>query len=96
MSWGDVQSASPRQRPGLLLELVTSRLTAAGRLPQSRGLTIRELTGAARLPDGIDRERLVALARMSERMRFSNEQASSEAVAASLEGGRVLLERISA
>jgi hypothetical protein len=95
LNWGEVQGAAPAQRPGLLLELITSRLTAEGRLPQSRGLTIRELTRAARLTGEGDWERLAELARVSELMRFSNDQASSEAVAAAVEGGRVLLERIS-
>lgn len=95
LNWSDVQNAVSTQRPGLLLELITSRLTADGRLPQSRGLTIRELIRAARLPDEADRERLVELARVSERMRFSNDRTSVEAVAAAMEGGRVLLERIS-
>jgi hypothetical protein len=95
LNWDEVEGAAPAQRPGLLLELITSRLTAEGRLPQSRGLTIRELTRAARLTDEADRERLEELARLSERMRYSSEQSSAEAIAAVIEGGRLLLERIS-
>jgi hypothetical protein len=96
MTWDDVQQAPAAERPRVLLELIASRLTAAGRLPHSRGLTIRELTHAARLHDEGDRDRLAHLARVSEQMRFSNDRASSEAVASALEGGRRLLQRISA
>ena len=95
LNWSDVQNAVTAQLPGLLLELITSRLTAEGRLPQSRGLTIRELIRAARLAEEADRERLVELARVSERMRFSNDRTSIDGLAAAMEGGRVLLERIS-
>ena len=92
----DVQKADPALQPGLLLELITWRLTEAGRLPQSRSLTIRELTRAALLSEEGDRERLAELARMSERMRFSDGPVSGADVAAALQGGRVLLERVSA
>jgi len=94
-TWDDVQRAVPAQRPRMLLELIASRLTEEGRLPQSRGLTVRELTRLARLSDEADRQRLSELARMSERMRFSNDPVSDAAVGPVLEGGRVLLERIS-
>lgn len=94
-TWDEVQRAEPTQRPRMLLELIASRLTEDGRLPQSRGLTVRELTRLARLPDEADRRRLSELARMSERMRFSNDSVADAAVGAVLEGGRLLLERIS-
>jgi hypothetical protein len=91
----DVQKADPALQPRLLLELIAWRLTEVGRLPQSRGLTVGELTRAALLSEEVDRGRLAELARTSERVRFSDEQVSSAAVAAALEGGRVLLERLS-
>jgi hypothetical protein len=47
-----------------------------------------------RLSDGVDRERLAELARLCERVTFSNEPVTGETAAAALEGGRVLLERI--
>jgi hypothetical protein len=92
----DVQKADPALQPRLLLELIAWRLTEAGRLPHSRGLTVRELMRAALLSEEADRERLAELARMSERVRFSDEQVSGAAVAAALQGGRALLERLSA
>ena len=96
LSREDVRKAALAQRPRMLLDLIASRLTEEGRLPQSRGLTVRELTRLARLPDEADRRRLGELARMSERMRFSNEPIPDTAVGTVLEEGLLLLERISA
>jgi hypothetical protein len=93
-TWEDVQRASPLQRPRLLLELLVARLTEQSYLKSARGLTIRELTRAAVLPDEKDRDRLAELARTSERVRFSNEEVPKDAIAAAVEGGRLLLERI--
>ncbi len=95
LTWEEVHQAAPAQRPRMLLELIASRLTEEGRLPESRGLTVRELARLARLPDEADRRRLAELAQMSERVRFSNEPVPDTAVAAVLEDGRLLLERIS-
>lgn len=95
VTWDELQQAAVEQRPRMLLELIALRLTEEGRLPQSRGMTVSELTRLARLPDEADRRRLAALARMSERVRFSNEPIPDGAVGAVLEGGRLLLERIS-
>lgn len=93
--WDELHHAAVEQRPRMLLELIASRLTEKGLLPQSRGMTVRELTRLARLPDEADRRRLLDLARMSERMRFSNEPIPDTAVGAVLDGGRLLLERVS-
>lgn len=93
-TWADVQKVSLEQQPRLLLELVVTRLTAQSRLPSSRGLTVHELARAAHLPDETDRERLAGLGWMAERVRFSNEEVPSEAIAAAVEDGRVLLDRI--
>jgi hypothetical protein len=95
LSWEEVHKAAPAQQPRILLELIASRLTEEGRLPQSRGLTVRELTHLARLPDEADRRRLAELARLSERVRFSNEPVPDSAVGAVLEDALLLLERIS-
>jgi len=95
LTWDKVNEVAPAQRPRILLELIASRLTEEGRLPQSRGLTVRELARLARLPDEVDRQRLAELARMCERMRFSDEPVPETAVGAVLEDGRLLFERIS-
>lgn len=92
--WDDVRKAAPAQRPRLLLERVVARLAAQNRLPSPRGLTIHELTQAAQLADESDRRRLNGLAWMAERVRFSNEAIPDEAIAAVVESGQSLLERI--
>lgn len=94
LTWDDVQQAPPLRRTGLLLELVVGRLVEGGRLRTARGLTVGELTRVAQLPDEADRERLARLARTSERVRFSDAEVSNIDIAAAVEGGRVLLERI--
>ncbi|HWW78641.1 MAG TPA: hypothetical protein VNY82_03530 [Steroidobacteraceae bacterium] len=94
LAWGDVLSVPLPQRPGLLLELVVGRLVEGGRLRAARGLTVGELTRMARLPGEEDRGRLAELARTAERVRFSNVAVSEVDIAAAVEGGRVLLERI--
>jgi hypothetical protein len=94
LTWGDVLSVPLPQRPGLLLELVMGRLVECGRLRAARGLTVGELTRMARLPGEEDRDRLAELARTAERVRFSNVAVSDVDIAAAVEDGRVLLERI--
>jgi len=96
LTWDEVQRATALQRPGILLELLIARLAEVARLRSARGLTVRELTRAARLEDEGDRTRLLELARTSERVRFSGVEVSSVEIAAAVEGGRVLLERIGA
>ncbi len=94
LAWGDVLSVPLPLRPGLLLELVVGRLVEGGRLRAARGLTVGELTRMAWLPGEEDRGRLAELARTAERVRFSNVAVSEVDIAAAIEGGRVLLERI--
>jgi hypothetical protein len=94
LTWDDVQKAPVLQRAGLLLELVVARLAEGLRVRSARGLTVRELMRAAQLPDETERERLLVLARTAERMRFGRVELSGAEVAAAVEDGRVLLERI--
>jgi len=94
LDWGVVESSPLAQRLGLLLELVVARLNESGGARLSRGLTARELLQAAPLADERDRERLGALARASERARFSGGGVSEAEVAAVMEEGRRLLEGI--
>jgi len=91
----DVQRAPLRQQPRLLLELIVARLTEDSCLPPARGLTVHELTRAARLPDENDRNRLAELARASERIRFSSAEVPHDVIAGAVANGRALLERIS-
>jgi hypothetical protein len=94
LTWGDVLSVPLARRPGVLLELVVGRLVEGGRLRAARGLTAGELTRMAQLPGEEDRGRLEELARTAEWIRFSNVAVSDGDIAAAVEGGRVLLERI--
>src|SRR5580692_9641685 len=94
LTWGDVERAPVLRRAGLLLELLVARLAQGARLRSVRGLTVRELTRNAQLEDEADRERLLGLARAAERVRFSGVEVSEGEIAAAVDGGRVLLERI--
>ena len=94
LDWEGVRGSPVAQRLGLLLELVVARLNEVGGERLSRGLTARELLGAARLADERDRERLRALVRASEWVRFSGGAVSEGEVAVVMEEGRRLLEGI--
>ena len=94
LTWDDVEKAPVLQRAGLLLELLVARLAEGARVRSARGLTVRELTRAAQLADEGDRERLQMLARTAERVRFGGVEVSDVEVAAAVDGGKVLLERI--
>lgn len=93
LSWDAVHRAPLAQRPRILLEMIVTKLMQEGRLPNARSLTVRELAHAARLTDEKDRERLTELARISERVRFSNAPVPSEELAAAMEHGRTLLDQ---
>jgi hypothetical protein len=90
----DIEKVSLSQQPRLLLELVIARLTEASCLPPARGLTVRELTRCAQLPDAADHARLADLARMSERVRFSDTEVPGDTLAAAVRDGWLLLDRL--
>jgi hypothetical protein len=94
--WQDVERAAFGDQSRVLLELLARRLTAAGLLPPSRALTIRELTRAAALPEAADRARLSALALAAERVCYSDQDVPREGLEGPLAGGRELLERLCA
>jgi hypothetical protein len=96
LTWDDVQKAPAVRRVGLVLELLVAKLGERARLRAGRGLTVRELTLAAQLGDEEDRERLRMVARVAELVRFGEGEVSGVEVAAAVENGRVLLERIGA
>jgi hypothetical protein len=93
---GQIEAAAAEARPRLLLELIARRLYEQGRLPPARALTVQELLREARLAEGADRERLRVLARVSERLRFSNSLPGPETLGAALAGGRELLVQLAA
>jgi hypothetical protein len=92
--WGDVESAPLRERPRLLLGLVTRRLSERGFLPPPGGLTVRELTRLARLPESDDRGRLSELALSAEQVRYSDQVAPEETLRKPLARGKELLDRL--
>jgi hypothetical protein len=96
LTWDDVERAPVLRRAGLLLELLVAQLAEGARLRSARGLTVRELTRTAQLEDEADRERLLGVARTAERVRFSGVEVSEDEIAAAVDGGRVLWERIGA
>jgi hypothetical protein len=92
----DIGQAEPAQRPRLLLGLIAARLTAQARLPQSRALTVRELTSAAELTDPLDRARLGNLAAACEQLRYSDRAPASSVLLQALAEGGALLASIEA
>jgi hypothetical protein len=92
----DLERASPSQQPRLLLELVAARLVEQARLPPARALTVRELSGAARLEEPADRRRLNELAAACERVRFSDQEVAPAILARALAQGRELLASLEA
>lgn len=92
----ELERASLSQQPRLMLELVAARLVALSRLPPARALTVRELSGAARLEDAADRARLRELAATCERVRFSDEEVAPALLARALAQGRELLASLDA
>lgn len=86
----DVERAAADERPHVLLELITRRLTEQQRLPPARALTVHELERAARLSDQRDRERLAVLTAACERARFAEHVSAPTLVDALLRGRELL------
>lgn len=94
--WNRIDSASPSDRPRLLLELISARLIELNRLPPAAGFTVRELLQAVRSVRGEDRTLLTDVALAAERVRFSGEPLPAASLEAAVERGRRLLEHLSA
>lgn len=94
--WSTIQSASPPERPRLLLELISARLIELNRLPPASGFTVRELLQAVRSVRGEDRSVLADVALAAERVRFSGEPLPAASLEAVVERGRRLLEHLCA
>jgi hypothetical protein len=91
LNLSDVEQAEASARPGLLLELIVSRLASEQRLPAPRALTAGELWRQARLPDEGARAHLAQLAGVCERLRFSGAPVSPGVLAAAVLEGRSVL-----
>lgn len=94
--WDTIASASPPDRPRLILELISARLIELKRLPPAAGFTVRELLQAVRSMRGEDRTLLADVALAAERVRFSGEPVAAASLEAVVERGRRLLEHLSA
>jgi hypothetical protein len=92
----DIEQAEPAQQPRLLLGLIAARLTAQARLPQSRALTVRELTSVAELADPLDRARLADLAAACEQLRYSEHEPAPSVLRRALAEGAALLASLEA
>jgi hypothetical protein len=93
-AWHEIVRAPLEQQPRLLLTLLAMRLTEQSRLAAARGMTARELTRAAWLPDEADRIRLSEVAWVAECLRFSDHTPAPENIAAALQRGWELLEHL--
>jgi hypothetical protein len=87
----DFERSAARERPAVLLRLVTDALTRAERLPPAGSLTVREVVRAARIDAGAEREHLRRLTEAAERARFAASEPSEAEIAPALAGGRRLL-----
>jgi hypothetical protein len=96
MAWSDIERAPLGDKPRLLLELIVRQLSNRGFLPPAGGLTVRELTRAARLPEADDRARLADLALAAERVRYSAGGTQPAGLDESIARGRELLDRLNA
>jgi hypothetical protein len=96
LSLSDIEQAEAAARPGLLLELIASRLAAEQRLPAARALTAGELWRRARLPDEETRAHLAELARVCERVRYAAQPVQPGKLAAAVLDGRSVLAALDA
>ena len=93
--WETIAAAPPLLRPGMLFEAIVLRLRTESDCAATRGMTVRELARAMPLSSR-DRAAFNELARVSEWVRFAGTALPPDSLAAALETGRALLERIGA
>lgn len=95
-TFGEIERAPLPERPRMLLELVSAKLTALRRLPPAGALTVHELARSAELQEALDRERLIALAQATERARYAERPVPAPVLEAAFEHGRALLQSVEA
>jgi hypothetical protein len=93
---GEIERAPLIERPRLLLELISAKLTAIRRLPPASAMTVRELSQAVNLEAAQDRERLAMLAATAERARYAESGVAADALEAAYVRGRELLDSVEA
>jgi hypothetical protein len=90
----DIERAPLIERPRMLLELISAKLTALRRLPPASALTVRELAKSVVLQDAEDRQRLSQLALTAERARYAESGVPADALESAFEQGRALLKNV--
>ena len=96
LSAADVQRAPLRERPRLLLELISERLAATPRRLALRSLTVRELIRSTALADEPDQRHLHELALTAERVRYAAGEVGVEQLSSAVAAGQSLLDHLSA
>ncbi len=82
------------ERPALLLRLILQAMLATGRLPGEASRTRSEILRDARLEHDAQRDRLAALARSAEQLRYAAAPPPSPQIEASLADGGLLLREL--
>jgi hypothetical protein len=95
-SVSEIERAPLIERPRLLLELISAKLTALRRLPPASAMTVRELSQAVNLEAAQDRERLATLASTAERARYAESGVAPDALENAYVRGRELLDSVEA
>jgi hypothetical protein len=95
-SVSEIERAPLIERPRLLLELISAKLTALRRLPPASAMTVRELSQAVNLEAAQDRERLATLASTAERARYAESGVATDALENAYVRGRELLDSVEA
>jgi hypothetical protein len=93
-TFGEIERAPLIERPRLLLELISAKLTALRRLPPAGAFTARELARSANLADPQDRERLTHVALVAERARYSAHGVPEDALESAYTQGQQLLKSV--
>jgi hypothetical protein len=92
--WSAIESAPARERPRLLLDLISARLVELNRLPPAGAFTIRELLQQVRSLRGEDASWLAEVALTAEQTRFSREPVPAATLERAIVHGRRLLEHL--
>jgi hypothetical protein len=92
--FSEIERAPLSDRPRMLVELISAKLTSLKRLPPASAFTVRELTKSAELPSEEDRRRLTNVALAAERQRYAAEGVPSAVLESAFEQGRELLKSL--
>lgn len=95
-AWPDIERLPHAERPARVLELLVDALARARLLPPARALTIGEVAGRVALPAGEDRDRLVAVARVAEDVRYGDRMPADDEIEGAVARGRTLAGRLEA